>query len=286
MQLKEIKTLFHKELSSLYPKEEIDSFFFLAIEHFLELPRFILALQPEYTLTKVEETPLFETLAKLKTQEPIQYILGETEFMGLSFKVNPSVLIPRPETEELVRWILEEVKANSKENSNILDVGTGSGCIPISLAKNLPAAQLTALDISESALQVAQDNAKQNEVNLSFVQANVLDADLQLEHTFDIIVSNPPYVRVVEQEEMKQNVTGFEPQEALYVPDDNPLLFYKRINQLAKTYLAEGGMLFYEINQYLASEMKVLMEQDGFSEIEVRKDIFGNFRMLKAIWAG
>ncbi|MEL6304363.1 MAG: peptide chain release factor N(5)-glutamine methyltransferase [Bacteroidota bacterium] len=286
MQLKEIKPLFHRELSSLYPSEEIDSFFFLSIEHFLNLPRFILALQPEYTLNKAEETPLFETLAKLKTNEPIQYILGEVEFMGLSLKVNPFVLIPRPETEELVQWILEAVKANSKETIKILDVGTGSGCISLSLAKNLPNAQLSALDVSKEAIKVAQENANSHQVKVSFQQADVLDKALKLDRTFDIIVSNPPYVRSLEQKEMKQNVTAFEPQQALYVPDDNPLLFYKKINQLAKTHLTPEGMLFYEINQYLASEMEVLMEQDGFSGIEVRKDIFGNFRMLKAIWAG
>ncbi|MEL6976653.1 MAG: peptide chain release factor N(5)-glutamine methyltransferase, partial [Bacteroidota bacterium] len=236
MQLKEIKTFFHRELSSLYPSEEIDSFFFLSIEHFLDLPRFILALQPEYTLNKAEETPLFETLAKLKIHEPIQYILGEVEFMGLSLKVNPSVLIPRPETEELVRWILEAVKANSNETIKILDVGTGSGCISVSLAKNLPNAQLSALDVSKEAIKVAQENANSHQVEVSFQQADVLDASLQLDRTFDLIVSNPPYVRSLEQKEMKQNVTAFEPQQALYVPDDNPLLFNKKINQLAKTH--------------------------------------------------
>ena len=286
MQLKEIKTLFQNELSPLYPEEEINSFFFLAIEHFLQLPRFVLALQPEYTLTKKEETPLFETLAKLKTNEPIQYILGETEFMGLSFAVNASVLIPRPETEELVRWIVEEVNKNTGETIKILDIGTGSGCIAVSLGKNLPNARLSALDISEEALLVAQENAKSHQVEVSFLQADVLDASLHIDGTFDVLVSNPPYVRKLEQKEMKQNVMAFEPQQALYVPDDNPLLFYKRINQLAKTHLTPGGMLFYEINQYLSNEMTVLMEEDGFSEIEIRKDIFGNFRMLKATWAG
>ena len=286
MQLKEIKALFENELSPLYPEEEINSFFFLAIEHFLQLPRFVLALQPEYTLTKTEETPLFETLAKLKTNKPIQYILGVTEFMGLSFAVNASVLIPRPETEELVRWIVEEASKNTGETIKILDIGTGSGCIAVSLAKNLPNAQLGALDVSDEALTVAQENAKSHQVEVSFQQADVLKASFKIDGDFDVLVSNPPYVRLLEQKEIKQNVTAFEPQQALYVPDDNPLLFYKRINQLAKTYLTPGGMLFYEINQYLSNEMRALMEEDGFSEIEIRKDIFGNFRMLKATWAG
>jgi len=243
-------------------------------------------LQPEYTLTKTEETPLFETLAKLKTNKPIQYILGVTEFMGLSFAVNASVLIPRPETEELVRWILEEGNKKTGETIKILDIGTGSGCIAVSLAKNLSNARLSALDVSDEALTMAQENAKSHQVEVSFQQADVLKASFQIGGTFDVMVSNPPYVRLLEQKEMKQNVTAFEPQQALYVPDDNPLLFYKRINQLAKTYLTPGGMLFYEINQYLYNEMRALMEEDGFSEIEIRKDIFGNFRMLKATWAG
>ncbi|MEM8762766.1 MAG: peptide chain release factor N(5)-glutamine methyltransferase [Bacteroidota bacterium] len=286
MQLKEIKTLFHVELSSSYPREEIDSFFFLTVEHFLDLPRFILAIQPEHSLTKEEGTPLFETLAKLKTNEPIQYILGETEFMGMSFVVNASVLIPRPETEELVRWIVEEVNKSMGETIRMLDIGTGSGCIAVSLAKNLPNARLSALDVSEEALLVAQENAKSHQVEVSFQLADVLDTSLQIDGNFNVMVSNPPYVRELEQQEMKQNVTAFEPHQALYVSDDNPLVFYKSINQLAKRHLTSGGMLFYEINQYLANEMRGLMEEDGFSEIEIRKDIFGNFRMLKATWAG
>lgn len=274
------------ELSSSYPREEIDSFFFLTVEHFLDLPRFILAIQPEHSLTKEEGTPLFETLAKLKTNEPIQYILGETEFMGMSFVVNASVLIPRPETEELVRWIVEEVNKSMGETIRMLDIGTGSGCIAVSLAKNLPNARLSALDVSEEALLVAQENAKSHQVEVSFQLADVLDTSLQIDGNFNVMVSNPPYVRELEQQEMKQNVTAFEPHQALYVSDDNPLVFYKSINQLAKRHLTSGGMLFYEINQYLANEMRGLMEEDGFSEIEIRKDIFGNFRMLKATWAG
>ncbi|MEM8765738.1 MAG: peptide chain release factor N(5)-glutamine methyltransferase [Bacteroidota bacterium] len=280
MLLSEIKTIFHAELDHLYPKEEVDHFFYLSIEHYLRLERFVLVMQPQLTLTKDEEQPLFETLSVLKQEIPIQYILGETYFMDLKFRVNQHVLIPRPETEELVHWIRDDI--GNQKNLKILDIGTGSGCIAVALAKYLQQAEVHALDISKEALQVAKQNAMANQTGVTFHQHDILDSNLKLELELDIIASNPPYVREQEKKEMKNNVKQFEPDGALFVPDDNPLVFYEAIAQFAKTNLKNGGHLYLEINQYLGPETQALLEAHNFLEIEMRKDIFGNDRMLKA----
>ncbi|MGP1994435.1 peptide chain release factor N(5)-glutamine methyltransferase [Zobellia laminariae] len=285
MVLKEIKNIYHKELDELYAKEEVDSFFYLLIEHYLNLQRFVLALQPNLTLTKEEEQPLFEALSELKLQRPVQYIIGSTSFMDLDFQVNENVLIPRPETEDLIRWIIDEVKTSGpdkKSGLRILDIGTGSGCIAILLAKLLPDAKVFALDVSEKALETAKRNAERNAVKVEFILADILNFD-GFASNFDVIVSNPPYVRELEKKEMHKNVLEHEPDLALFVSDENPLVFYKAITQLAKQTLSEEGMLFFEINQYLAKETEALLHQHNFIEIEVRKDIFGNDRMTKGI---
>ncbi|WP_422860168.1 peptide chain release factor N(5)-glutamine methyltransferase [Flagellimonas sp. S174] len=283
MLLSEIKSIFHKELRQIYPKEEVDNFFYLSIEHYLELERFALVLQPKLALTKDEEQPLFETLSALKSEMPIQYILGKAHFMGLEFYVDEHVLIPRPETEELVEWLLSDVKSNKSE-SRILDIGTGSGCIAIALAKKIAKAEVHALDISEEALKVAEKNANDNKASVTFHQQDILDGNHSLEPAleYDIIVSNPPYVRHQEKAQMRNNVKEFEPDGALFVPDDNPLLFYEAIAQFAKGKLKSGGYIYLEINQYLGQETKTLLEAHNFLEIELRKDLFGNDRMLKA----
>ncbi len=285
MLLKEIKTIFHNELDLLYNKQEVSSFFYLLIEHYLKLERFILALEPDYKVTKNEETILFKALARLKLEEPIQYVIGKTDFMNLSFLVNKSVLIPRPETEELLKWILSEVK-NRKSALRILDMGTGSGCIAISLAKNLPNAEVVAIDISEEALKVANENALDNEVTIKTVKKDILqwqDLEVPNEQKFDIIVSNPPYVRAKEKLSMHHNVLNNEPKLALFVSDENPLIFYDKISKIARSYLRDGGALYFEINQYLAKETETLLKAHNFSEIELRKDMFGNYRMLRGL---
>src|SRR6056297_1713610 len=274
MLLKEIKDIFHKELGDLYPKEEVDSFFYRCIQHYLKLERFILAIQPGLTLTKEEEQPLFEALAHLKLEKPLQYILGTTHFMDLELQVNENVLIPRPETEELVQWILEDVKSRKPEVGSqksdiggrisdknrkdfnpspitILDIGTGSGCIAIALAKHLPDAQVYALDVSEEALEVAQKNAASNGVDIGFMHQDILNPKIDSKLTFDIIVSNPPYVRELEKNKIQKNVKDFEPDTALFVSDEDPLLFYRAIIDFAESHLSENGKLFVEINQYL-----------------------------------
>nr|WP_299068862.1 peptide chain release factor N(5)-glutamine methyltransferase [uncultured Allomuricauda sp.] len=283
MLLKEIKTIFHKELDAIYPKEEVDAFFYRLIEYYLRLDRFVLVLQPHLTVTKEEEQPLFEALAGLKLEKPLQYILGVAYFMDLELKVNKHVLIPRPETEELVEWILNEYQVERSRDLNILDVGTGSGCIAIALARKLPNAKVYAMDVSEEALKVAKSNAELNHVEVNFFMADVLKLELQPELKFDIIVSNPPYVRELEKNEIKNNVKEYEPNLALFVPDDDALLFYGAIATSAEKHLMKNGRLYLEINQYLGKETKALLEAHNFSEIELRKDLFGNDRMLKGI---
>lgn len=278
MLLRAIKNIYHQELDALYPVEEVNSFFYMTIEHYLKLERFILALQPEYMLSKEEETPLFATIEKLKQEIPIQYILGTAHFMDLDFVVNSKVLIPRPETEELVRWIVEDVTPSA--SVSILDIGTGSGCIAISLAKNLPNASLYALDVSEEALVVAQKNTEANHTIVTFLKDDILK-EPNLQQKFDIIVSNPPYVRMLEKEQMADNVLNHEPSLALFVSDENPLLFYKAITNFAGKHLKENGSLYFETNQYLGKETQALLAHQNFSEIELRKDIYGNDRMLK-----
>ena len=284
MLLKEIKEIFHKELDDNYPKEEVDSMFYLMIEHNFGLERFILAIDPGIVITQEEEQYMFEGLSKLKNEQPIQYVLGETTFMDLKIMVNESVLIPRPETEELVNWVLEDIE-NLDDNLKVIDIGTGSGCIAISLSKLRPNIRATALDISKSALEVAKKNALENDVDIEFIQADILKIP-SLKEKYDIIVSNPPYVREMEKDKMHNNVLKNEPNLALFVPDEDPLLFYRPLAKLAKNCLTPKGVLYMEINQYLGEEVKEVLEESGFAEIELRKDIFGNDRMIKAKQTG
>jgi release factor glutamine methyltransferase len=221
-----------------------------------------------------------DIVSRLQKNEPIQYIIGVTEFYGLSFRTTPDVLIPRPETEELVEWILLE---NAEcEGVSILDIGTGSGCIPVVLAKKMSGAIVSAWDISEKAIAIAIENAQQNDVNVHFVQQDVF-APFSLETTFDIIVSNPPYVLEAEKETMSENVLDFEPHIALFVPNDNPLLFYERIADIAIKHLASKGKLYLEINREKGDAVATILQQKGFAGIELRNDISGNERMIRAI---
>jgi len=289
LKAKDLKDIFHKELDAIYGKDEVASFFYLSIEFRLNVARIQLILDSEFTLTKDETDVFFTILEDLKQQKPIQYILGETEFYGLQFNVNENVLIPRPETEELVDWIIKDSKFKSQNSEpiKILDIGTGSGCIAISLAKHLPEAQVFAVDISESALKIAKENADRNGVEVEFIKANILesslweDVALQQVDFFDIIVSNPPYVRELEKREIKPNVLDNEPHLALFVENDNPLIFYKAITDFAVDKLKSNGSLYFEINQYLGQETKQLLVDFEFNDIQLRKDLNGNDRMLK-----
>ena len=286
MVLKELQNIFHIELDAIYGKHEVDSFFYLCTEHYLSIPRIQLTLEPGLAITKSETDTFFKVIEHLKQQKPIQYLLGETEFFGLRFKVNDNVLIPRQETEELVDLIIRSVTLSTvKKSLNILDIGTGSGCIAISLAKNLPNAKIYALDISKEALKVAKQNADLNNVEINFIEASILDetchSALDAESTFDVIVSNPPYVRNLEKQEIQPNVLDNEPHLALFVEDDNPLLFYKAITNFALKNLKPKGTLYFEINQYLGEETKALLMDTNFQKVELLKDLNGNDRMLK-----
>ncbi len=289
MRLKEVQNKFHLELDVIYGKEEVDSFFYLLTDEHFGMRRLALSQQPEFFISKEEVTSLFEALSKLKREQPIQYVLGKTEFLGLPFKVNEHTLIPRPETEELVNWIISDQKTSKKKRIKILDIGTGSGCIAISLAKNLPNSHVFAMDISLRALEIANENAKLNETNVLFTKGDILNRTQWIsrfdELKFDIIVSNPPYVRHLEKAEMTNNVLQNEPHSALFVEDENPLIFYESITEFASKYLKEDGQIYFEINQYLGQEMIELMKGVNFQDIELKKDIFGNDRMIKAILA-
>lgn len=299
MQLAEFRQLFTNTLANVYPKTEIDSFFFILIEEVLQLQRIATVMQPDYMIAPEPLATLQNAMERLQNEEPIQYILGKTEFYGLPFNVTPDTLIPRPETEELVRWILESLSVEGEkcqEESNklkgealsILDIGTGTGCIPITLAKHLPKAHVTAIDISSEAIAVAAQNAAINQVSVDLIQTDILATDnlgsviKTSAKKLDVIVSNPPYVRDLEKIEIKNNVLQNEPHLALFVTDDDPLIFYRKIALLAREHLADNGQLFFEINQYLGKETVALLQKIGFSNIELRKDIFGNDRMIRA----
>jgi len=281
MKLKVQKETFLKELENEYPLEEVLSFFFLLTEAFFGIKRLDLALNPELEIDENQTERIDVATTRLKQHEPIQYIIGETEFFGLPFIVDKNVLVPRPETEELVQWILEDFVSEERP-LKILDIGTGSGCIAICLAKNLPKAQISAIDISEKALEIAKKNAEINNAEIKFIREDILKIEV-LTGDWDIIVSNPPYVRELEKKEMQRNVLEHEPETALYVKDEDPLLFYNKITRLAKNALNPEGKLYFEINQYLAKETEEMMREQGFSSSEKRKDIFGNYRMLKGI---
>lgn len=279
MRLKDIQKTFHVELDDLYVPEEVNSFFYTLIDVFYKVSRIDMAMDTELSIDNSQE--IEKALKQLKNNKPIQYIIGETEFYGLPFKVNKNVLIPRPETEELVEWILKHKKDN--ETLNILDIGTGSGCIAVSIAKHLKNASVYALDISEKALEVAKGNAQQNAVDVTFIHADILKTHTIQDLKFDIIVSNPPYVREKEQRLMKPNVLENEPHLALFVKDDNALQFYKAITEFSVNNLVENGELLFEINEFLGNEMIRLLQKHNFSNIELKQDIFRKDRMIKGV---
>ena len=280
MKIKEYKGHFIKALLPFYDEMEAESFFYLLLENKHQLRRIDLGLDVDSVFSENEILNWNAILEKLKIQIPIQYIIGTTHFYGLEFIVDENVLIPRPETEELVDWIVKlNSKLSKKKNLKILDIGTGSGCIAVSLAKNIPNSEVFAIDVSEKALAIAKKNAILNKVPVTFLHKNILETK-DLNQKFDIIVSNPPYVRNLEKAEIKPNVLDNEPHLALFVPDNDPLIFYKKIAELAAANLNPNGQLFFEINQYLGKETQELLEYIGLKNIELRKDIYGNDRMI------
>lgn len=281
MKIKQYRTQFIKELSPFYDAYEAESFFYLILEEKHKLRQIDLALNHELTFEENDFVIWDELVRQLKKEVPIQYLLGKTNFYGLDFEVNENVLIPRPETEELVEWIINENSNPDKsKKTKILDIGTGSGCIAISLAKNLPNAEVFGIDVSKKAIETAKRNAVKNNVDVTFVLLDILETE-ELRCNFDIIVSNPPYVRNLEKEEIKKNVLDYEPHLALFVEDNDALIFYKKIASLAQKRLFEKGKLYFEINQYLGKEMIELLENMDFKNVELRKDIYDNDRMIK-----
>jgi release factor glutamine methyltransferase len=267
-----------------FEKTEIDSFFYILIEYRLQLSKMDFLMNPNIKISQDDKEFFNTVVLRLKNEEPIQYILNQAFFYGLLFEVDENTLIPRPETEELIDWIIKDQDLLKKQELHVLDIGTGSGCIPIALSKNISNSVVTSIDVSEKAIQVAKKNAHINKVEISFVNDSILVPETinNTKYAFDIIVSNPPYVRNLEKQEIKQNVLAYEPHLALFVADDDALIFYDRITKYALRHLKKDGALYFEINQYLGEATVKLIKQLGFKNVELRKDMFGNDRMIKA----
>ncbi len=272
-----------QELGDIYTHSELSSLIRIILKEVFKIDYIGISTDKNNNLSLSELSKIEDIVRRLKKSEPIQYVLGKTEFYGFNFKVTPDVLIPRPETEELVEWILTE---NIVKKPVILDVGTGSGCIAITLAKKLSEAEVHAWDISDKALNIATENARINNVSVHFkihdvLSVNTVQQFISEDKKYDIIVSNPPYVMESEKKDMDVNVLHFEPYQALFVTDENPLLFYDRISEMAQYMLKNNGKLYFEINRKLSYELTKLLESKGFEEVELRKDISRNFRMIR-----
>lgn len=278
MTIQDVKIEFQRKLATFYEPKEIQSIFSLIAEDLDFSPTYLI-LHKDDELSDTQKNFFEQCLQRLATAEPVQYIRGKADFYDLQFFVNPSVLIPRQETEELVNVILQENRNNTPK---IIDLGTGSGCIAITLAKHLSNAKVSAVDVSEQALQTAKSNALKNDVSVEFYLGDMQDEVFMSQFPkFDIIVSNPPYVCHSEKNEMRQNVLHYEPHLALFVEDTNPLQFYRAIARFASEHLAENGTVYCEINETLGEETKQLFESFGFSKCEIRKDLFGKDRIVK-----
>ncbi|MBP3943541.1 peptide chain release factor N(5)-glutamine methyltransferase [Sphingobacteriaceae bacterium WQ 2009] len=272
---------FINELANLYDRQEAEELYSLLVENKLQIKRAAYKLRQDEFLTEEQEQVFKQALAALKTGKPIQYILNEAHFYGLTFEVNPYVLIPRAETEELVHYILQQ--HTSPQALKLIDIGTGSGCIPITLKKHLPAAQVSSLDISKEALLTAQKNATNNDVAIHFINADILEWEyLFSDQQFDIIVSNPPYITPKEKDDMHLNVLNFEPHLALFVEEVAPLLFYETIASFALAHLREQGDLYFEINRYYGAQTKDMLQKKGFQEVRLIQDMYGADRIIHA----
>ena len=270
------------ELSGLYTPSEIAVLARIILEEVHGESHHLLTDDKINHLSLSKTEKMNDILSRLKNGEPYQYVLGEAEFYGRRFKVTGDVLIPRPETEELVEWVVSDAR---DKRSSYLDIGTGSGCIAVTLAKEIANARVDAWDISEKALEVAAENAHHNKAQVNFSQVDIL-RPLTVSGRYDVIVSNPPYVTEAEQKDMSRNVLDFEPHVALFVPDNRPLLFYERIADLAKELLHDGGRLYFEINRDMAEAVATLLYNEGLQAVEVRNDLSGNPRMIRALKPG
>lgn len=278
MTLNSYKKWFNEQLQHLYDADEIKSMLTIVAYEVLGLSRVDLVLKDNESLSEAQIVQLNNVLSQLQQEIPIQYIFEKAYFYGYEFKVSPATLIPRRETEELVEWVLSEMNRQPEKKWRVLDIGTGTGCIPISIKKEFPLAEIFAMDISTGALKIAKENAEKLNASVIFIEQNILSTT-QLD-SYDIIISNPPYVRNLEKAEIKKNVLAYEPHLALFVEDNDPFIFYRKIAELAQKSLTENGLLFFEINQYLGGEMQQMVAE-YFKTIELRKDLQGNDRMMK-----
>ena len=283
MTFNEARTVLTKELTNLYDNEELKNIVDLVLEHITNMSRMEQLKSKLAYLTCTQLETIDTITERLKRNEPVQYVLGEAWFAGMKFKVNKNVLIPRPETEELVDWVVNEIQKSKVKSQNILDVGTGSGCIPITIKKKLSFVDINAIDVCSEALFTATENAIEHNVEIDFILLDFLDEEKwnQLEQ-FDIIVSNPPYVKQSETQTMHDRVINFEPRLALFVPDDDAFLFYRKLSDFSLKHLKPGGNLFVEVNEALGDKVVNLFRSAGFTEIELRKDMQGKDRMLRA----
>jgi len=277
MNIKELEKEYIQSLNQFYDVEESKSIFYLSATSILKVTQSELLVKKDRVLTEKETDNLIKVLNDLKKGKPVQQVLGKAFFYGVPLQINEHVLIPRPETEELVDWVIKEIK-DKKES--LLDIGTGSGCIPIAIKMNLPALSVSALDISDEALKIASANAILNETDIDFIEADILS--YSSDKRYDVIVSNPPYIREIEKADMHENVLAHEPHSALFVSDDNPLIFYKSISDFAYTNLNPNGYLFFEINEFLWEETLQVLIDKGFKNIELKKDMQGKDRMIMA----
>ena len=252
----------------------------ILFKYYFNIDRVRMVLEPDLRLSESEMLKIHFAVKDLLRNKPIQYVIGETEFCDLKFKVNENVLIPRPETAQMISKIVNSQHSIVNSHCSIIDIGTGSGCIAISLAKMISNSNVYALDISEEALKIAKENASNNNVNVSFIHDDILNLKNNIETKFDIIVSNPPYVRELEKAEMHNNVLGWEPHNALFVSDNDPLIFYRNILEFAKTHLKDNGEVWFEINEYLGKEMSDLCHELGFSNVKIHKDFRDRDRVM------
>lgn len=280
--LSDVVFFFKKMLIDSYPIDEIEIFADYVFEEFCGLNRIDRIVKKDIRISESEVVLVCSSIKKLLKNVPIQYVVNKAYFYGLSYYVDSSVLIPRPETEELVGWIIETNKRN--ENVSILDIGTGSGCIAVSLAKNIQNSEVVAVDISDKAIFIAEKNSKAHNANVRILKADVLNLLSMPKGKFDIIVSNPPYVRLMEKSEMRPNVLENEPEIALFVPDENSLIFYKHICVYAQNNLKESGVLFFEINENLSNEVFYILDSMCFKDIQIKEDFRGKKRMIKGVF--
>jgi release factor glutamine methyltransferase len=282
--IKDIVRFFKDELRALYEAGELDTIIKYSFEEFCDIKSFSLLKHGENTVSESELLRFNFAVKDLKREKPLQYVLGKADFYGLKFIVNENVLIPRPETEELVHLVISDLKTFSDPDASltILDIGTGSGCIPVTLKNKIPSAEVYAMDVSEGALETARKNAVLNNANVKFFQDDILDPDyLRGAGDYDIILSNPPYIKISEKNEMQRNVLDYEPHLALFVDNDDALLFYRKIAEYAKAKLKPGGMIYFEINAALGPETKLLIEEKGFKNVDLIKDINNKNRILR-----